>query len=114
MSPGLGLLTKSFSTQKTIPKSKAKKDKMSKLSTQWGSEEFSYINVFIMRRLQRIATYTFLRQIFLKQIFKVEYAPHVTIKSDHAPIFEGDDVTFLCQAHANPTEMTYRLVLILY
>ena len=113
MSLGLGL-TKSFSIQITIPKSKAKKVQISKLSTQWGSIEFSYINVFILRRLQRIAAYTFLRQIFLKQIFKVEYAPHVTIKSDHAPIFEGDDVTFLCQAHANPTEMTYRLVLILY
>ena len=63
MSLGLGL-NKSFSIQKTIPKSKAKKVQISKLSTQWGSEEFSYINVFIMRRLQRIATYTFCDNFF--------------------------------------------------
>ena len=44
----------------------------------------------------------------LANFFQVEYAPHVTIKSDHTPIFEGDDVTFACKAHANPSEMTYR------
>ena len=38
----------------------------------------------------------------------VEYAPHVSIKIDHKPVFEGDTVVFNCEAHANPPEMTYR------
>ena len=38
----------------------------------------------------------------------VDYAPHVTIEKDHSPIFEGEDVTFKCNAHANPPEMSFR------
>lgn len=38
----------------------------------------------------------------------VEYAPHITIKSDHSPIFAGGAVTFSCEAHANPSTMSYR------
>lgn len=38
----------------------------------------------------------------------VQYAPHVTVKADHQPIFEGEDVTFTCEAHANPSIMTFR------
>jgi hypothetical protein len=38
----------------------------------------------------------------------VEYAPHVTVKADHSPLVEGEDVVFHCEAHANPHQMTYR------
>ena len=38
----------------------------------------------------------------------VEYAPHVTISMDHSPLKESESVTFTCQAHANPPEMSYR------
>jgi len=38
----------------------------------------------------------------------VEYAPHVSIKIDHTPVFERDTVVFTCEAHANPPDMTYR------
>ena len=38
----------------------------------------------------------------------VEYAPHVTISVDHSPLKEMESVTFACQAHANPPEMSYR------
>ena len=38
----------------------------------------------------------------------VEYAPHVTIKAGHEQLFEGEDVTFRCEAHANPAQMSYR------
>ena len=38
----------------------------------------------------------------------VEYAPQVTISVDHTPIREFDKVVFKCNAHANPTDMSYR------
>ena len=69
MSLGLGL-NKSFSIQITIPKSKAKKVQISKLSTQWGSEEFSYINVLNDEKASKNRRlHYFLKQIFLKQFF---------------------------------------------
>lgn len=37
----------------------------------------------------------------------VEYAPEVKLDQDHEPVFEGEEVTFMCKAHANPPEMTY-------
>ena len=41
------------------------------------------------------------------QLF-VDYAPHVTIRSDTKPIIEGNSVTFTCEAHANPPELQYK------
>ena len=41
----------------------------------------------------------------------VEYAPHVTISADHTPVKEGEPVTFTCNAHANPPDMSYRYVM---
>ena len=38
----------------------------------------------------------------------VEYAPHVTISVDHSPVKEGEAVTFTCNAHSNPPDMSYR------
>ena len=38
----------------------------------------------------------------------VDYAPHVTIRSDTKPIKEGNEVTFTCEAHANPSDLQYR------
>ena len=41
----------------------------------------------------------------------VEYAPHVTISADHTPVKESQPVTFTCNAHANPPDMSYRYVM---
>ena len=38
----------------------------------------------------------------------VDYAPHVTIRSDTNPIQEENSVTFTCEAHANPSELQYK------
>lgn len=40
----------------------------------------------------------------------VEYAPHVTINVDNSPIKEFQPVTFTCNAHANPKDMSYRWI----
>ena len=41
------------------------------------------------------------------QIF-VDYAPHVTIHNDINPIQEGNSVTFICEAHANPPQLQFK------
>lgn len=43
-------------------------------------------------------------------LLTVEYAPDVTVTVDHTPLFEGDTAVFTCDAHANPSEMSYRYV----
>ncbi len=38
----------------------------------------------------------------------VQYAPQVNVTANRNPIYEGDDVVFRCDAHANPAAMTFR------